>query len=172
MSRESSFVEDSFSIRPKDLLAETLVKPGISYWYEDPEDWSVWSISVNGSDPQEVKIEWEPITYGERAYFRCECGHRATKLYLPPNGHEFKCRSCHDLRYQLTTFNRYSVAGRKIYQANRLNKLSNNRAGMSRIFYNGNYTKRFERFLGQCDRAGFSAIVDGANALKKLVMTD
>ena len=41
---------------------------------------------------------------------------------------------------------------------------------MSRIFYDGNYTKRFERFLGQCERAGFNTIVDGANALKQLVM--
>jgi hypothetical protein len=168
----SLFVEDSFSIKPKDLLAETLVKPGISYWYEDPEDWSVWSISVNGSDPQEIKMEWEPITFGDRPYFRCECSRRASKLYLPPNGHEFKCRDCHNLSYQLASFNRHSPAGRKLYQVNRLNKLSNNRAGMSRIFYEGKYTKRFERFLRQCERAGFNSIVEGANALKKLVMAD
>jgi hypothetical protein len=114
-------------------------------------------------------MEWEDITYGKRAYFICECGHRATKLYLPHNGHEFKCRKCHGLQYQLTTFNRYSVAGRSMYRMNRLHKLSNERAGMSRIFYNGNYTKRFERFLGLCDRAGLDHIVKGANDLKALI---
>ena len=43
---------------------------------------------------------------------------------------------------------------------------------MSRIFYEGKFTKRFERFLGQCERAGFNSIVQGANDLKKLVMAD
>lgn len=167
MNTESSFVEDSLAITTKDLFQGAYIRPEITYWQEDG---SVWSISVAGNEPQELIMEWEDITFGKRAYFLCTCGHRATKLYLPLNAHEFKCRDCHNLHYRLTTFNRYSVAGRKIYQLNRLNKLTNSRAGMSRIFYNGNYTKRFERFLGQCERAGFNSIVDGANALKQLVM--
>ena len=169
MSTESRCVEDSLSLTTKDLLQGVYLRPDITYWQEDSNDKSIWSISVTGSEPQEIAMEWEPVTYGERPYFRCECGHRATKLYLPPNGHKFKCRECHNLHYQLTTFNRYSIAGRKLYQVNRLNKLSNNRAGMSRIFYNGNYTKKFERFLGQCEKAGFNSIVQGANDLKLLI---
>lgn len=165
----SAFVEDSFSIKPNDLLASTLVKEGISYWYDDPEDWSIWSISVNGNEPQTIHLEWADITYGERPYFVCECGHKAAKLYLPLGGNQFKCRKCHDLKYQLATFNRYSVAGKELYKANRMLKLANNRVDMGRILYKGNYTKRFERWLGLCERAGYNDAVKGANDLIALI---
>ena len=165
-----SCVEDCVTLTTKDLLQGVYKRSDITYWQEDQNDQSIWSISVAGNEPREVAMEWEDVTYGKRAYFRCSCGHRATKLYLPLNTHEFKCRTCHHLHYQLSTFNRYSVAGRAIYKLNRMNKLSANRAGMSRIFYNGNYTKRFERFLGQCERAGcFDNIVRGAADLKQLL---
>ncbi len=169
MSTESNYVEDSLTLTTRDLLQGVYKSPDITYWQENDNDQSVWSISVKGNEPQEINMEWESITYGERPYFRCECGHRATKLYLPANSHEFKCRDCHNLHYQLTTFNRYSINGKKLYQLNRLNKLSNNRASMSRIFYEGKFTKRFERFLGQCEKAGFNSIVQGANDLKILM---
>lgn len=126
-------------------------------------------VSVNGQNPQKFAWELVEMTFGEKAYFYCPCGYRATKLYLPPNSSEFKCRKCHKLRYELTVLNRKSVAGKSIYQINRLHKLANSRAGMSRIFYNGNFTKRFERFLRLCDRAGLESIVKGANDLKALI---
>lgn len=169
MHTESTYVEDCLTLTTKDLLNGLYKRSDITYWPEDETDQSVWSISVAGSDPQEIAMEWEDVTYGKRAYFRCSCGYRATKLYLPHDATEFKCRNCHNLQYQLTSFNRYSVAGKALYRVNRMNKLSANRAGMSRIFYNGNYTKRFERFLSQCERAGFNSIVQGANDLKALV---
>jgi hypothetical protein len=30
----------------------------------------------------------------------CPCGRRVAKLYLPPRGHYFGCRHCHDLTYR------------------------------------------------------------------------
>ncbi|MES2953016.1 MAG: hypothetical protein V4674_00450 [Patescibacteria group bacterium] len=141
----------------------------ITCWLENASGPSLVAVSINGHAPQSLQVEWEQITYGERAYFRCDCGSRATKLYLPPNGHTFKCRNCHGLQYQLSSFNRHSVAGVALYRMNRLQKLANSRADIGRILYKGSYTKRFERFLGLCDRAGLDSIVRGANDLKTLI---
>ena len=174
------FVEDSFFLSPKDVLrnASRIQKKAVDegrkrvdleYWLEDIGDQSIVLVNVGGKESQRIALEWEGITFGERAYFLCACGHRATKLYLPRSSTQFKCRKCHGLQYQLSSFNRYSTAGRFLYRANRLQKLANNRAGMARIFYNGNYTKRFERFLGLCDKAGLDDVVQGAKALKELV---
>lgn len=164
------FVESSFSLTPNDVLQDRHHgRIDINYWIGDGAEPSVVFVTIDAKEPQIIGLDWQDITYGKKAYFLCSCGVRVLKLHLPLHGKEFKCRTCHGLHYELTTYNRYSIAGMKLYQLNRLNKLSNNRAGMSRIFYNGEYTKRFERFLGQCERAGFNSIVDGANALKQLV---
>ncbi len=164
-----SFVEDSITLTPKDIfLNRHEVHAGIDYWLED-NDSSTAFVSVGGKEPQTLHVEWQDITYGKRAYFRCTCERRATKLYLPSNGSQFKCRACHGLQYQLSTFNRRSVAGRSIYRLNRLRKLADSRASMGRILYKGNYTKRFERFLGLCDRAGLDSIVKGAEDLRALI---
>ncbi len=163
------FVENCYTLTPKDLLLGLGTRADINFWAEDPDDKSDWCISVSGNEPQKIALEWRDITYGARAYFRCMCDYRATKLYLPLNGHEFKCRRCHGLQYQLTTYNRHSVAGKVLYRLNRLQKLSDSRASMGRILYNGNYTKKFERFLSLCDRAGYDSIVKGAMDLKDLI---
>jgi hypothetical protein len=173
-------VEDCFYLTPRDvgnrfdrvrkLGINTLEhRPGIRYWFDDMSEPKYLFVSVDGHEPQKFKWESVEITFGEKGYFYCSCGHRATKLYLPPRSTEFKCRKCHELRYELTVLNRKSVAGKVIYRVNRIQKLANSRAGMGRIFYKGQYTKRFERFLGLCDRAGLESIVQGANDLKKLV---
>ena len=176
-----SFVEDSFALTAKGVFdnlrnlievgPSAFVKPraDVDYWPEDLFDPSVIFVSVGGREPQRIEFELKKITFGERAYFRCTCDHRAAKLYLPPNGTQFKCRGCHGLQYRLSTINRRSVAGRAIYRINRLQKLANSRASMGRILYNGNYSKRFERFLNLCDRAGFHDIVKGANDMKALI---
>lgn len=168
------FVEDSRILTPKDVFrsaSHTQKKEmnDIDYWLEDVSDPSAVLVSVGGREPQRITLEWEGITFGERAYFRCVCNQRVTKLFLPRKSTEFKCRKCHRLQYQLSSFNRYSTAGRYLYRANRLQKLANSRAGMDRIFYDGQYTKKFERFIGLCDKAGLDDIVRGANALKELV---
>ena len=173
-------VEECFFITPKDVgerlyrvrkLGVNILenRPDITYWFDDMNNPAKLFISINGRESQSFDWELVELTFGEREYFYCSCGHRATKLYLPPNSCEFKCRKCHNLKYELLSFNSKSVAGKNIYKINRLHKLANSRASMSRIFYNGQYTKRFERFLGLCERAGLDSIVQGANDLKTLV---
>ena len=164
------FIENCFAITTSDALeGRQHGRPDLNYWLEDENDPSAVTVSMGGNEPQELNIEWVEITYGSRPYFLCSCGLRVSKLYLPHNGNEFKCRKCHGLQYQLTTFNRYSIAGRELYKANRFQKLIASRESMGRILYNGNYTKKFERFIGLCERAGFNDIVKGANDLKLLI---
>jgi hypothetical protein len=49
-----------------------------------------------------VPVEWTPCNFGgRRPWFRCpRCDDRVGKLYLPPRGHYFLCRDCHDLSYR------------------------------------------------------------------------
>jgi hypothetical protein len=170
------FVEDSLFLTPKDILCGILSNQNkksdsrtLDYWLDDLNNPSVAFVSISGNEPQSIGLEWKTITFGERAYFLCECESRVSKLYLPRGSFRFKCRKCHSLQYQLTSFSRYSVAGKSLYHMNRLQKLTDSRAGMGRIFYNGNYTKKFERFLGLCDKAGLENVVQGAKVLKELV---
>lgn len=176
-----SFVEDSFVLTPKEVLqnlrnvmeigpsAYTRPRADIDYWSEDFFDPSVVLVSVGEGEPQRLNLELHDITFGQRGYFRCVCGVRVSKLYLPPNGSKFLCRRCHGLQYELTRINRHSVAGKALYRMNRLRKLADSRASMSRILYDGQYSKRFERFLRLCDRAGYNDIVKGAKDLKTLL---
>lgn len=57
---------------------------------------------------------------GRRPYFICcGCGKNKGALYLPPWGDEFKCRSCHGLRYldQVTSRNNELRAAFKVRKA-------------------------------------------------------
>lgn len=173
-------VEDCEILTPKMLLnalkyasngkpSVLLERQDIQYWLDDTGRETKYFISINSHKPQELAMETFPITYGEKQFFICGCGHRASKLYLLPKGSEWKCRLCHNLRYQLWRSSKYSIAGRKIYQFSRLQKLSETRADMSRIFYNGHFTKRFERFLRLCARAGLNSVVQDAESLRNLV---
>ena len=167
----NSFVEDCFAISPNDILQNRYNgRTDISYWPEDDSaDPATVFVSMADKGPQQLDLEWEAITFGKRAYFLCSCGHRSAKLYLPLHSHEFKCRECHKLQYRLSSFNRNSVACRAIYRMNRLQKLTDSRANMSRILYDGKFSKRFESFLRLCDRAGLDSIVKGANDLRILI---
>ena len=48
-----------------------------------------------------IRLERTPSRVGPaKVWFRCpSCGRRARKLYLPPAGGRFLCRTCHDLTY-------------------------------------------------------------------------
>lgn len=167
----NSFVEDAFSISPNDILLNRYNdRTDITCWpVDDSADPATVFVGMAGREPQELILEWNDITYGKRAFFVCSCGHRASKLYLPSHSHEFKCRECHGLQYQLSSFSKNSSVGKSLYRMNRLQKLSDSRADMGRIIYNGKFSKRFERFLRLCDRAGLSDVVEGANSLKALL---
>lgn len=160
-------LEDALAVSPRDILNKR-VYPGVSYWLEKGRNESVY-ICVDGQEPQKFTLEDVEITYGTRVYFRCRCNAMVSKIYLPHNGTSFGCRKCSGLKYFLTTFNRNSVAGKKFYKMNRTQKLINSRESMGRILYRGNYTKRFERFLKLCDRAGYESIVRGASDLMTLI---
>jgi hypothetical protein len=145
-------------------------RPDISYWLNDPADISNVTVSAAGGDPQIIYFEFVWITYGERAYFKCpSCDLVVSKLYLPKGSKEFKCRKCHGLQYYLTTFNKNSVAGRQFYKMDRLQKLAKTRESMGRIFYKGEYSKKFKRFLGLCEKAGFYEDVKSAQNLMELI---
>lgn len=165
------FIEDATTLTPKNLLNDNVNNNlQINYWLEDEWDPSVWMVSVNNHEPQRLVIEFEAITYGERGYFKCPtCDHRGAKLYLPPNGGEFKCKDCHQMVYRLQTFNKDSVAGKTLYRMNRTQKLIEKRSSMGRILYDGVYTKKYERFLRLADSAGYTSIVKGAEQLRKLI---
>ena len=167
------FVEDAISISPKQILQNQRINDygnsEITYWIDDANDPSTISLSVAGREPQTIGLDWDSITFGRRPYFQCPCGQRANKFYLPRRGTEFKCRRCHNLQYVLTSFNKHSVAGQSLYRSNRLQKLAESRANMGRVLYNGEFTKRFERFLGLCNKAGLNDVVAGANNLMALI---
>ena len=171
-------VEDCYAITTKDAIRRLrrvnrtdAKRPDIDCWLDDPSDPDILCISVAGQEPQTFTLEWIESTFGERAYFNCGCGYRAAKLYLLPNGTQFSCRRCQKLKYRLSSLNPKSAAGQAIHRFERMNKLAYTRANMSRIFYKGKFTRRFNRFLKLCGDAGFNNVVDDARSLLEIVKT-
>lgn len=175
-------VEDCSTLTPRDVgrrfdrvrkLGVNILegRDDISYWFDNMSEPTRLFVSVGGHKTQKFVWESVELTFGETAYFYCGCGYKARKLYLPPNGTEFKCRKCHNLPYLLASINRTSVAGAKIYAYKRLMMLDDCRAAMARILYKGKYTKKFESFLKCCNRAGLKNIVTGAEELRALIQS-
>ena len=177
-------MEDCFVISPKDALMGTRLDKaigkknnskeslGVNLWFEeDPSDPNIIHASINGHESQKLALEWLYMTYGEVAYFNCNCGHRVARMYLVPNGSEFRCRICHKLKYRSSSTNPKSIAGMALHNFSRINKIMETRENMSRIFYNGQYTKRFNRFLTLCNKAGLDSMVDDAKNLAEIVKT-
>lgn len=181
MTKERYIVEDCFVLKPKDALSGTKIdkiigrrtnnRPSeLDIWFEeDSNDTNLIYVSVNGQEPQKLVLEYIYITYGEVVYFNCVCGRRMAKLYLIPNSNEFKCRICHKLKYRSSLINSKSISGSAIHKFARINKIMEMRESISRIFYNGHFTKRYNRFLGLCDKAGLNDVIDGAQNLLKVV---
>jgi len=144
------------------------IRKDLRFKYADDEASLVFDAG-DGHLPQQIMLTEQAITFGIRRYFVCACGARCNKLYLPPGKREYRCRACYRLRYELSYINRTSKHGRLLYRTNRMLKLVDKRAGMSRVFYNGQYTKRFDRFLNLCGRAGLVDVVNDAGNLKAAV---
>lgn len=159
---------NSFLIEECPSISIGSVKKDIRFEYTDGDDFLVFDA---GGDhpPQRIMLDEQSITFGLRRYFLCECGSRVNKLYLPPGKSQYKCRVCYKLRYELSYINRTAKHGKLLYRTNRTIKLIDQRAGMSRVFYNGQYTKRFSRFLKLCSRAGLDDVVDNALTLKNAI---
>lgn len=139
----------------------------INLWSEYRGNELYLAVAIEGLESQEILLSESDLTFGARTYFMCDCGHRSHKLYLPPNSTKFKCRKCHKLAYELTTFNHDTIQGKLFYRTNRMIKLANARAEMKRVFYKGQYTKRFKRHLDLFSRAGFGDVAEDAKKLMK-----
>ena len=177
---KEKLIEECFYIKPMEMIqtmeyrstGDYIAKkrPDITYWLNDPADISNVTVSVAGGEPQVIYFEFVWLTYGERAYFKCPfCDLVVGKLYLPRGSKEFKCRKCHKLCYFLQTFNKNSIAGKQFYKMDRMRKLAQTRESMGRIFYNGEYSKKFKRFLGLCEKVGLNDAVNGAQGLMALL---
>lgn len=162
------FIEDCFHITPAyNSDFDLRRKMGIHVEYHiEAEDYVL--VTVGNNAPQRIETEGVDLPVSYRIYFICPgCDKRAYKLYLLPDGKEFKCRGCHKLRYKLTGINRKTPHGKMLYTMNRLDKLSKQREKMGTILYNGKYTRKFQSFLRQCDRAGYTKVIEDAAGLMK-----
>ena len=168
---QGPYIEDCFYITPAyngvdyDLMRKLDVH--IEYHIE-AEDHIL--VTVGDKEPQRIDTEDVVTAVAWRRCFLCPCcGEMAYKLYLLPNGKEFKCRKCHKLKYTLTAINKKSQHGKILYQMNRMDKLSKQREKMGTILYKGEFTKRFKNFLKQCARAGYTkATADAMRLMEAL----
>lgn len=136
------------------------------YWNEEDGDSTSLFVRVGTNDEQKIALEEVELPFASREYFLCPtCQKRVYKLYLLPEGKEFKCRRCHSLRYTLTTIDKRTAQGKILYHLNRLETLSRERMSIGTPIYNGNYTKRFQRFLRMCERAGLTDVTRAADGL-------
>lgn len=174
MSNNIFFVEDCTAITAKEALriASRLknkkTKLELDCWLDADDASALW-LRIIDQEPQRVAIEWIALNFGYGAYFECSCGFRASKLYLVPRGNKFACRMCQKLKYRRSSINPNSVAGYAIHRMEQVKKLADERAGMSRIFYKGQYTHRFNRFLSQCSAVGLHGVVRDARELLEIV---
>ena len=137
-----------------------------SYWFESKDSDVFLVISIGGEHlPQRILISECQLQFGIRSYFVCDCGIQSCKLYLPADKEALKCRACYGLRYELSTINRTSPHGQFFYITNRTIRLANRRTDIKRIIYKGRFTKRYERFLKLCGKAGFDHVVQEARDL-------
>lgn len=136
--------------------------------YEEDEINGNYFINVTVARHKPEKIALDPLdtTFGEKNYIICEgCGKRYLKLYLLPNGHTFRCRKCHNLKYE--NFNPSSPQGRFLKHIKKILKLVEKQANMtSRIWYKSVYTERYEKFLSDCSKVGLTDIVKQARELE------
>jgi len=163
---QGPLVEDCYYITPAyDVDFDRMRKMGINIEYHiEAEDYIL--VTVGNNEPQRIETEDVELSFTFRTCFRCPgCDKHAYKLYLLPNGKEFKCRTCHKLRYTLTAINKKTPHGKMLYAMNRMDKLSKQREKMGTILYNGKYTRKFQSFLRQCDRAGYTKAVEDAERL-------
>ncbi|MFA6273637.1 MAG: hypothetical protein WC662_00570 [Candidatus Paceibacterota bacterium] len=141
----------------------------IRYDFDPIDEGSAISVTVDGYEPQRIDFDPFETTWGERNYFKCPaCETRCTKLFLLPKGHVFRCKKCHNIKYQI--FNPNSAQGQLFIRTKKILKLINVQENMtSRIWYKSVYTKRYLRFLNKCMEVGLTDIVKEAKALETLI---
>lgn len=152
-------VEECLSITPSQALKKFKLEEG-------SKKLDVW---LSGVKFQTIELEQLPITYGQMWYFNCGCGYRALKLYMTPDSDGYGCRTCKGLKYRISSINSSSVAGRAIHRLQKIEKVSMMRSNIGRVFYRGQYTEKYMRFLDQCARLGLKDAVRDAEKLKYIV---
>lgn len=179
---ESCFRLD-MKLLKKDLSRARERKSGITGFINIPQgslkavaDYSIeygaendYLVIAYGEEEQRIKLAESELHFGPRSWFVCDCDRRVAKLYLPPNSKHFKCRRCHGLSYELTTFNKKSKAGLLFYRTNRIIKMMNLREGIRSTLYKGVPTQRFSRFLTLSDKAGMDSIRKDAEKLLEAI---
>lgn len=142
--------------------------PAHLYWFDESngDDYL-----VIGNTDQRILISSQELYYGTRNYFRCDCGTRCSRLYLPHGKDYFRCRSCHHLRYELSGINRSSAHGKLMYVTNRKIKLVNSISNITRPLYKSRYTKRYTSLLTLCQKVGFDNVVIDARNLMKAIQS-
>ena len=138
-------------------------RPSVVDYHIEFEEERTYLVVAFGIESQRILLSEEELTFGTRTYLTCACGQRTNNLYL--KGGVFACRKCHKLKYQSTTINRNSKHGKFLYQQSQILKLMSLRESMSHIFYKSQYTKKFNRYLDLCGRAGLISEISDAKQL-------
>ena len=101
----------------------------------------------------DIELTTTPCNFGgKRFWFICpnkSCGKRVGVLYKPPCGEYFTCRHCHNLTYESS-----KLSGRKkiLGKFATLPELEEFRKNTKRVVYNGDFTKRYKRYLKKSEQ--------------------
>lgn len=101
-----------------------------------------------GPEPQKILLHERPLTYGVRTEFVCGCGRKCNTLYLSAD--YFSCRKCKLLRYESTRVNKNSDHAYMRWIYGKRMELMEMKASIKRIFYKGQYTKKYLRYISLC----------------------
>lgn len=97
--------------------------------------------------PQSIVVETWPVGYGLRRYWQCQCGKPCSILYLRPDHPIFACRECLNLKYSLSYLNKHTKVGELLYRAHWANKAMDLQERISRVDYQGKYTRKAVRLM-------------------------
>jgi hypothetical protein len=162
---QGPYIEDCFWISPFGRDFDAAHKRDIEVDIHIMEDDHIL-VTVEDNPPRRIDTEDVMTAVAWRTCFVCPCcSEKVSKLYLLPNGKDFKCRHCHKLKYRLTGINKNTTHGRALYEMARMDKLIKMREKLGTIIYNGKFTKKFKSYLRQCKRLGYVQAIEDAKRL-------
>lgn len=101
-----------------------------------------------GSNYQIIPLDTTECYFGTNVYMLCTCGKRCQILYMRrDNMTRFACRSCLNLKYEMTTFNRNTQLGPYSGLLHKYNKLAEKQLKVKRIDYNGKMTRKAKSIM-------------------------
>ena len=154
--------EDPLNFRGNDGRASAL-HYSIEYgWNEDK-----YLVINLGSEPQRIPLYERILSFGTMTGFVCDCGRKCNTLYL--SGDSFACRRCKLLRYESTRINTKSDYGYMLNMYAKRIELMEMRKNIKRVFYRGQFTKKYLRYIALCIKYHVYDEVDAAEKTKKLL---